>query len=258
MSNLISRIVSTILMATWLALVGAPAAQARFLSPDTYDPWMEGVDFNRYAYSGNDPVNGSDPNGHVGIFKGDGWQNVYDNSPTTWVSAIALAPLAPAIGAFGIAGYTWAQTTGAGAIMFGTEVAAGEVGIVAPTVAGTTVIGGKILYNGKWFSETEHHIFPQGSTWSSLAKRLGIDAESPFNKMKTYQQYGKGHRDITKDIINQASKIDKSNLSLVEKQTAMRNIIQRFRDTIAKDPYALLRTKSDSFFHNQSHHHHHH
>jgi RHS repeat-associated protein len=36
----------------------------RFLSPDTYDPWLAGVDFNRYAYAGNDPVNGSDANGH--------------------------------------------------------------------------------------------------------------------------------------------------------------------------------------------------
>jgi Bacterial toxin 44 len=27
---------------------------------------MPGVDFNRYAYSGNDPVNGSDPSGHCG------------------------------------------------------------------------------------------------------------------------------------------------------------------------------------------------
>ena len=37
---------------------------ARFLSPDTWDPILAGVDFNRYAYAGNDPVNFSDPNGH--------------------------------------------------------------------------------------------------------------------------------------------------------------------------------------------------
>ena len=37
----------------------------RFLSPDTWDPILAGVDFNRYAYAGNDPVNGSDPNGHL-------------------------------------------------------------------------------------------------------------------------------------------------------------------------------------------------
>jgi RHS repeat-associated protein len=37
---------------------------ARFLSPDTWDPTLPGVDINRYAYAGNDPVNGSDANGH--------------------------------------------------------------------------------------------------------------------------------------------------------------------------------------------------
>jgi RHS repeat-associated protein len=37
----------------------------RFTTPDTWDPILAGVDFNRYAYAGNDPVNGSDANGHV-------------------------------------------------------------------------------------------------------------------------------------------------------------------------------------------------
>jgi RHS repeat-associated protein len=39
---------------------------ARFLTPDTWNPELPGVDFNRYAYAGNDPVNASDPNGHAG------------------------------------------------------------------------------------------------------------------------------------------------------------------------------------------------
>ncbi len=32
----------------------------RFLSPDTWDPTIPGVDINRYAYAGNDPINGLD------------------------------------------------------------------------------------------------------------------------------------------------------------------------------------------------------
>ena len=36
----------------------------RFLSPDTWDPTIPGVDINRYAYAGNDPINGMDPGGH--------------------------------------------------------------------------------------------------------------------------------------------------------------------------------------------------
>ena len=38
---------------------------ARFISPDTMDPTMPGVGTNRYAYSDNDPINKSDPNGHI-------------------------------------------------------------------------------------------------------------------------------------------------------------------------------------------------
>ena len=37
----------------------------RFISPDDWDPTMEGVGTNRYAYAQNDPINKSDPNGHI-------------------------------------------------------------------------------------------------------------------------------------------------------------------------------------------------
>jgi RHS repeat-associated protein len=40
-------------------------ALGRFISPDDWDPTLPGVGTNRYAYAGNDPVNKSDPNGHV-------------------------------------------------------------------------------------------------------------------------------------------------------------------------------------------------
>jgi RHS repeat-associated protein len=40
-------------------------ALGRFISPDDWDPTLAGVGTNRYAYAGNDPVNKSDPNGHV-------------------------------------------------------------------------------------------------------------------------------------------------------------------------------------------------
>jgi RHS repeat-associated protein len=36
----------------------------RFITPDTWDPILSGVDINRYAYANNDPVNLKDPNGH--------------------------------------------------------------------------------------------------------------------------------------------------------------------------------------------------
>ena len=38
----------------------------RFISPDDWDPTQQGVGTNRYSYAMNDPVNKSDPNGHMG------------------------------------------------------------------------------------------------------------------------------------------------------------------------------------------------
>jgi RHS repeat-associated protein len=40
------------------------ALMGRFISPDWWDVTKAGVGTNRYAYSGNDPVNASDPSGH--------------------------------------------------------------------------------------------------------------------------------------------------------------------------------------------------
>jgi len=53
-----------VILFSLLFAISTITAEARFLSPDTFDPWQEGVDINRYTYSGNDPINGSDPNGH--------------------------------------------------------------------------------------------------------------------------------------------------------------------------------------------------
>ena len=57
-----------LLLAALTMLAAQQPANARFLQPDTWDPWLVGVDTNRYAYAGNDPINGSDPSGHNGEF----------------------------------------------------------------------------------------------------------------------------------------------------------------------------------------------
>jgi len=63
-SGFLTRILSLLLVCSMLSVSFGSTANARFISPDTWDPTMEGVGTNRYAYSGNDPVNKSDPNGH--------------------------------------------------------------------------------------------------------------------------------------------------------------------------------------------------
>ena len=98
-------------------------ALGRFPQPDTWDPILAGVDINRYAYAGNDPVNGSDPNGHaaetvwdainVGLGLYQVGSDLFD-SEATWgdvgISASGLAidigatlvPFAPGGASFGI------------------------------------------------------------------------------------------------------------------------------------------------------------
>jgi len=49
---------------TTLFAVFASQASAMFIQPDWFDPTQPGVGTNRYAYSGNDPINRSDPNGN--------------------------------------------------------------------------------------------------------------------------------------------------------------------------------------------------
>ncbi|MEL6202333.1 MAG: polymorphic toxin type 50 domain-containing protein [Pseudomonadota bacterium] len=41
--------------------------QSRYISPDDWDPTIQGVGTNRYAYSANDPINKSDPSGHAAV-----------------------------------------------------------------------------------------------------------------------------------------------------------------------------------------------
>jgi hypothetical protein len=63
-NEFLTRILSLLLICSMLSVSAGPAANARFIQPDTMDPTIEGVGTNRYAYAGNDPVNKSDPNGH--------------------------------------------------------------------------------------------------------------------------------------------------------------------------------------------------
>ncbi|MCJ9750670.1 hypothetical protein MOV61_08060 [Neorhizobium sp. BETTINA12A] len=60
----LARVLSMLFICSMLAAPFASTANARFISPDDWDPTMEGVSTNRYAYAQNDPVNKSDPNGH--------------------------------------------------------------------------------------------------------------------------------------------------------------------------------------------------
>jgi hypothetical protein len=77
-----NQIAMHLLACVWLILSSLTTANARFISPDDWDPTLPGVGTNRYAYSGNDPVNKSDPNGHA-MGCGYGCAGAY-HEPTDW------------------------------------------------------------------------------------------------------------------------------------------------------------------------------
>ncbi|KQW60423.1 MULTISPECIES: polymorphic toxin type 10 domain-containing protein [unclassified Ensifer] len=63
--HILTRLLMTVVVASLAFTPMANLANARFVSPDTLDATFQGVGTNRYAYAGNDPVNNSDPNGHL-------------------------------------------------------------------------------------------------------------------------------------------------------------------------------------------------
>lgn len=76
-SGVLTRILSLLLICSMLSVLSVSIANARFIQPDTWDPTVEGVGTNRYAYAGNDPVNKSDPNGHI-------FETVWDVANVAW------------------------------------------------------------------------------------------------------------------------------------------------------------------------------
>jgi len=62
--SMFARFMSLMLVACMTVTLGT-SANARYISPDSFDPTQPAVGTNRYAYAGNDPINNSDPNGHL-------------------------------------------------------------------------------------------------------------------------------------------------------------------------------------------------
>jgi hypothetical protein len=83
------RTIMRLLFCLCLILQMLPAANARFVSPDTMDPTLPGVGTNRYAYALNDPINKADPNGHNALT--DAISNIvsaFGNAISSIVSAL--------------------------------------------------------------------------------------------------------------------------------------------------------------------------
>ncbi|CAN7455504.1 RHS repeat-associated core domain-containing protein [Rhizobium sp. LjRoot254] len=82
--SIFARFLSLLLMACVVGVSFGQAANGRFISPDDWDPTKPGVGTNRYAYSENDPINKSDPNGHIA-----GAPDIQSTQDLGWFGAIA-------------------------------------------------------------------------------------------------------------------------------------------------------------------------
>ncbi len=219
----------------------------RFLTADTWDPMLPGVDVNRYAYAGNDPINGSDPGGHETLFSfpmimpcvGCGMTNEERLETAAVAGAAGVVVSAPGAALAIAARYP-------GAVTLATEMAASEVGIVAPTVAAATIAAGKLSYGGKVYSLTDHHLFPQSKGMASLAKAAGISVQSAMNRMMAYQQWGAGHREFTAAIVREVEDVVKQfgSRPSPEKDAAIAALLKKYRKMVEDDPTMLVREKS--------------
>lgn len=148
----------------WLS-AEQPAARfqpIRFLSPDPSDPTLPGVGTNRYAYGLNDPINNSDPNGHVVETWVDfisayvGWASAYQNAMlgnygaatadalgATFDTAMIFVPGGPGAASLGIQAYRAAEGVGTGARAANVERSAGQA-----TEAGTKYWGTRTEFRG--------------------------------------------------------------------------------------------------------------
>ncbi|MBD9597790.1 hypothetical protein IB270_33745 [Ensifer sp. ENS05] len=144
------RRVLAVLLVTTLAVTPVPGlANARFISPDTLDPTIEGVGTNRYAYSENDPINKSDPNGHTAAAVGG----------RGLLSEIGAA-IGRAFAAFGFGGSSAA--TG-----FGLATAGSVMGVVAVATYPTE------MGNGEMRPDTKEN------TQGAVAGTPGLEPEEP-------------------------------------------------------------------------------
>jgi len=180
-------------------------ALGRFLSPDWWDVRDPGVGTNRYAYSANDPINKSDPNGHIyaedTVIKGNAktvtvnGQRVVTSNPKTierayWQKAIASAARSASQGfqetgvsLLASAGRSGVSKAVAGAIAAGSAAAGTALVILA---ASTTPVGKgsdvvpedyrRYVYLGRFYDSAwgyeAKRSGPKGGTWAPLQEAM--------------------------------------------------------------------------------------
>jgi hypothetical protein len=191
-----------------MILSSLTAANARFISPDDWDPTLQGVGTNRYAYSGNDPVNRSDPNGHFNNYNPymtpEQAEGMY-NPTVVGITGLALGGLMVA----GPAAVAAAGTDYLGATIFGTGIVASEVGVVGPAGVATGALasaaGAKLM---------NHHLLVQQLAKSPGFIALGLNMNSKGNiSMQLQKGFSAGHVAYNKAVVSAFNRISDAYLA---------------------------------------------
>ncbi|CAN5136631.1 hypothetical protein BH10PSE7_BH10PSE7_40180 [soil metagenome] len=197
----------------WLVILagalGPTSAHARFLQPDTWNPWLAGVDTNRYAYCNNDPINCSDPAGHdffgVTPENFNGWSGLADaqrreldanshpglNAAREEFAKAALG-FTPVGSYFDAKAATEAWNAGRNGAAVGNGAMA-VAGLVPAWRVGVKT--GRGLIRISWaalrmIGYERHHIISQSLRNHSLLSKIGYDIEASYNTVALPSKLG--------------------------------------------------------------------
>ena len=232
-----------------------------FLSPDTFDPILRSVDINRYAYALNDPINGSDANGHDGLFGIDGsnfgaWTGLaeaqqqideVESNPDLNAARVEFArSAAEDLTPYG----SWREADYAGEAWNDGRYAA-AFGHEALAVAGLVPGIGKLKDVVALGKLEVHHLLPQAFRGHKLVKELGIDIQGAENKIAALQGgYTKGHRvynQEAEDFLNRiAEQLETKQITTAKARELIADFQKQMRQRIEADPKSLLSKKADS------------
>ncbi len=225
---------------------------ARFYDPlrggfptgDTWDPILAGVDFNRYAYAGNDPVNASDPNGHA-------WETLADVAAISYDAGDLLG---------GVIMANTARITEAAKNLALDTAAAAAPGV--PAVAAWTKMSGlsKVPKSAltKLGFET-HHIAPQSLRDNKFLKEIGFDFDAAYNKQllpknleagtKRTIHNGRNVRSYTDRFENLANflqrQVNQGRMTKVQALERFKNEVSRTRERLKRNEERLNRRSDE-------------
>jgi RHS repeat-associated protein len=182
----------------------------RFISPDDWDPIKVGVGTNRYAYSENDPINKSDPNGHIDAISAASPEGFFGGLSDTIASGLER------LGASIRGGATAAAETTAvrGVLAAPATTVAAAVGIVAVTAqpAGDDEFEKKEIAKAAALAalakaQNANVVYRGMTAAQSLKAALGIEARcpgcatiNPAQHIMNVNKYESPYISTTKDI----------------------------------------------------------